>query len=168
MKKLLFVFFFINLLHYSLCFSQGIAPSFDCEEPFKIEHIDDGKAIEIFPLNHTEFELPDSSWEISVFQIMDFNADQKSDLMLNMGACGTGGCIYNIFLQAEENTYCLALSSYLKNTEFIEVEDASINILSSETVRPYDPSEIQYYLYRFIPSEQEYNLDTTYRILDKP
>jgi hypothetical protein len=57
-----------------------------------------GNKVEIIPPQNSSFSLPDSTVTLVVFEKLDFNADGKKDVLVNLGACGTGGCMYGLFL----------------------------------------------------------------------
>jgi hypothetical protein len=74
--------------------------------------------VRIIPPKDSDFELPDSTVKTEPFKNGDFNADGKEDILVYMGACGTGGCMYGLFLNQYDNYYKLAYFDYLKNAEF--------------------------------------------------
>jgi hypothetical protein len=60
--------------------------------------------VKIIPPKNSEFELPDSSTRPEPFKYGDFNADGREDILVYMGSCGTGGCMYCLFLNQSDLT----------------------------------------------------------------
>ena len=118
--------------------------------------------VEVIPPKNLDFELPDSSTIIERVKLGDFNADRKEDVLVYLGACGTAGCMYALFLNHFENQYQLAFMDYLKNVEFGIAGDGLWTIQSSEELDPYDPSKIQISRYKFDKREVRYKLDETF------
>jgi hypothetical protein len=123
--------------------------------------------IRIIPPKNSDFELPDSSAATKSFKNGDFNADEKEDILIYMGACGTGGCMYGLFLNQYDNYYKLAYFSYLKNAEFEIEKNGMWAIYSGEELEPYNPSKIQVTIFKFNKNTYQYELDTTYLYYDK-
>ena len=90
---------------------------------------------------NTEYSLPDSSYALNQYKEEDFNNDNKKDVLLNMGACGTVGCVYAVFLNQQKKQYKLAFEDYLKSPELIEEENGCLNIKSYEETEAYNPSK---------------------------
>lgn len=66
----------------------------------------------------------------------DFNADGKEDIMVYLGACGTGGCMYPIFLNQNKNYYKLAFMDYLKEAQFEKEKNGFISVKSYVEIEP--------------------------------
>lgn len=128
---------------------------------FKL-NINDEENVRITLPKKIDFELPDSTININVAEIADFNADNKKDVMLYLGACGTGGCMYGIFLKQYDDYYKMAFFEYLKGAEFNKEKNGTLSITSMEVIRPYDPSEVYVTKFKFDSKKYEYVLDTTY------
>lgn len=62
--------------------------------------------------------------------------------MVYLGACGTGGCVYGLFLNQNNHFYQLAFMDYLKNVDFKIEHDGLWSIESSKELKPYNPSKI--------------------------
>jgi len=75
--------------------------------------------IKIVPPKNSDFEFPDDEAKLEPYKHGDFNADGKQDILVYLGACGTGGCMYGLFLNQSDNYYKLAFMDYLKNPKFI-------------------------------------------------
>lgn len=118
--------------------------------------------VKIIPPNLSDFGHSDFSGDHDVFKIADFNADGKKDMLINLGACGTGGCIYGLFLKLHENFYFLAFEDYLKNPEFSKEKNGFLTIESSEEIEPYQPEKIQVTIFKFKKNKNKYKLDTTF------
>ncbi|MBX3164145.1 MAG: hypothetical protein KF900_06655 [Bacteroidetes bacterium] len=115
----------------------------------------------------SDFKFPDTSYTPEPFKIGDFNADSKEDIMVNLGGCGTGGCVYGLFLNQYGNYYKLAFINYLKNVEFRTDKNGLWIIESSEELEPYNPSKIQVSIFKFNKNKYHYLLDTTFVYHDK-
>jgi hypothetical protein len=118
--------------------------------------------VRIIPPKNSNFELPDNSAITEPFKYGDFNADGKQDILIYLGACGTGGCMYGLFLNQKDNMYKLAFMDYLKNVEFKIEKDGLWTIESSEELEPYNPSKIQITYFKFNEKAYQYELDTTF------
>ena len=105
--------------------------------------------VRIIPPKNSDFELPDSSAKTEPFKFGDFNADGKGDILVYLGACGTGGCMYGLFLNQYDNYYKLAYFDYLKIKEFKIEKNGLWTIESSEELEPYNPSKIQITTFKF-------------------
>lgn len=123
--------------------------------------------VEIIAPKNSNFELPDSSAKTEPYKNGDFNADEKEDILVYLGACGTGGCMYGLFLNQYDNFYKLVFMDYLKNAEFKVDKNGLWIIESSEEIEPYNPSKIEISTFKFDPSKYEYKLDTTFVHYDK-
>jgi hypothetical protein len=130
------------------------------EDLFILEKNINSNYVKIIPLNKSNFELPDSSAKTEPFKTGDFNADGNLDVLVYFGACGTGGCMYGLFLNQKDNYYKLAFWDYLKNPEFKIEKNGFWTIESSEEVNPYDPSKLQISIFKFDREMNEYKLDT--------
>ncbi len=118
--------------------------------------------VTIIPPQNSSFALPDSSFAIEVYKAGDFNADGKKDVLANLGACGTGGCMYGLFLNYDENRYTLAYYNYLKNVEFIVAKNGGWTIKSTETIEPYSPFKSNVTIYKLDLRTNQYLRDTSY------
>ena len=118
--------------------------------------------VRIIAPEKSDFELPDSSAKAEPYKFGDFNADNKEDVLVYLGACGTGGCMYALFLKQFDHYYKLAFLDYLKNMEFKTAENGCWTIESSEELEPYNPSNIQITIFKFDKTKYQYELDTTY------
>lgn len=116
--------------------------------------------------NNSDFEFPDKSAKTEPFKLGDFNADDKEDVLVNMGACGIGGCIYGLFLSQYDNYYQLAYMDYLKNPEFIIEKNGLWAIKISEEIEPYNPSKLVVTILKFDKNKYQYESDTTYVYID--
>ncbi|MFV0541531.1 MAG: hypothetical protein ACK5MZ_09900 [Aestuariibaculum sp.] len=123
--------------------------------------------IKIIPPKNSNFELLDNSTKIEPFKYGDFNADGKEDILVFLGACGTGGCIYALFLNQYDNFYTLAFMDYLKNAEFRIEKNGLWTIKSSEELEPYNPFKLQISIFKFNKEKYEYKMDTTFVYHDK-
>jgi hypothetical protein len=77
-----------------------------------------------------------------------------------MGACGSGGCMYGLFLNQYDNYYKLAYYDYLKNVAFIVEKNGLWTIQSSEELEPNNPSKMQISNFKFDSSTSQYEPDT--------
>jgi hypothetical protein len=85
---------------------------------FILEMIISDNFVRITPPNQSDFELPDKLAKTEPYGNEDFNADGKEDVLVYLGACGTGRFMYGLFLKQIDNYYKLAFMDYLKNPEF--------------------------------------------------
>lgn len=118
--------------------------------------------VRIIPPKNSDFELPDSPANTKPYKIGDFNADGKEDILVYLGACGTGGCMYGLFLNQYDKFYKLVFADYLNNIEFKVEENGMWAIESSEEFEPYNPSRIRITTFKFDKSKYEYKIDTTF------
>jgi hypothetical protein len=116
--------------------------------------------------NHANFELPDSSEKIEPYKIGDFNSDNKEDILVYLGACGTGGCMYALFLNQFDQFYSLAFMDYLKNATCKIENNGLWTIESSEEIEPYNPSKLKISVFKFDKNIHQYKLDTSYVYID--
>ncbi|WP_114789192.1 hypothetical protein U0035_06400 [Niabella yanshanensis] len=114
----------------------------------------------------SNFELPDSSAKTEPIKLGDFNADNKGDILVYLGACGTGGCMYGLFLKQYDNYYQLSFLDYLKNVEFKTEKNGLWTIQSSVEVEPYNPSKLQVSIFKWNKNRSYYELDSTYVYID--
>ena len=113
-----------------------------------------------------DFSLPDESSKTEPYKIADFNGDKKEDILVYMGACGTGGCVYGLFLNQFDDYYTLAFMDYLKSPDFEKDENGYLSIKSYEEVEAYDPSKLDVSVFKL--EEGIYHFDTSYVYIDKP
>jgi hypothetical protein len=93
---------------------------------FKLDLVVEENFVRIIPPKNSNFYLPDSSARIYPHCFGDFNADKKQDVLVYLGACGTSGCSYGLFLNQIDNYYKLAFNDYLKSPEFKTEKNSSI------------------------------------------
>lgn len=129
---------------------------------FKLDLDLNENIVRIIAPEKSDFEFPDCSTKVEPYKFGDFNADDKEDIMVYLGACGTGGCMYALFLKQFDNYYKLAFMDYLKNMEFKTEENGCWSIESSEETEPYNASNIQITIFKFDTTNYQYKLDTTY------
>ncbi|WP_316804106.1 hypothetical protein [Pedobacter nototheniae] len=122
--------------------------------------------VKIIAPKNSKFKFPDSSAKTKPYKLGDFNADKKEDILVYLGACGTGGCMYGLFLNQYDNYYKLAFMNYLKNAEFEIEKNGLWTIKSSEEIEPYNPSKLQIAIFKFDKTKYQYKLDTTYVHID--
>ena len=84
-----------------------------------------------------------------------------------MGACGTGGCVYAVFLNQYYNKYKLVFEDYLKSPELIEEENGYLSIKSYEEVEAYNPSKLHVSKFKFDTKRDYFILDTSYIFIDE-
>lgn len=123
--------------------------------------------VRIIKPKKSDFKFPDSLAKIKPIKFGDFNADNKEDILVNLGACGTGGCMCGLFLKQYDNYYKLAFMGYLKNPEFKVEKNGLWTIESSEEIEPYNPSKLQMSIFKLDKSKYQYKLDTTFVYYDK-
>lgn len=123
--------------------------------------------VRIEPPKGSDFSLPDSSVKNQLFKWEDFNADNKEDIMVYMGACGTGGCVYAVFLNEYDDYYSLAFMDYLKGVEFKKEKNGLTSIKSYEEMEAYNPSKLYVRTYTLDNVNRQYELDTTFVYIDK-
>ncbi|MBU2996446.1 hypothetical protein KO500_08365 [Cellulophaga baltica] len=109
-----------------------------------------------------DFTFPENTEFFKIYQFDDFNADNKEDVIINLGACGTGGCIYAIFLNEYNNYYNLAFMDYLKGTVFEKELNGFLSIKSFEEIEPYNPLKLSVTKFKLDDKKYQYVLDTTY------
>ncbi|GAA0737748.1 hypothetical protein [Gaetbulibacter jejuensis] len=137
------------------------------EHLFTLNEINSENLVKIIPPKNSDFELPDSTAKTEPYKNEDFNADGKNDIMVYLGACGTGGCIYGIFLNQNQNYYKLVFMDYLKGAEFEVENNGFISVKSYEEIEPYNPSKLSVTKFKFNETKYKYELDTTYVYLDR-
>lgn len=129
---------------------------------YVLENTNDENLLLITVPVNSKLELPDSSGKVELVKSGDFNADKKNDKMVNLGACGTGGCMTGVFLNHHDNHYTLAFGDYLKNPEF-EIDRKGLwTIISSEETEPYNPSKRQISVFKLDKKKKYYVLDKTF------
>lgn len=109
-----------------------------------------------------DFELPDSTAQLFPYKLADFNNDKKEDVLVYMGACGTGGCMYGLFLKQYADRYQLAFMDYLKNPEFEKDKNGQLLINSYEEAEAFNPSKLHVSVFKFDPKTYSYIPNTTY------
>lgn len=142
--------------------SQGYKPIIKPDRLFKIDIKRNENSVKITPPKNSDFVLPDGSAKIKVYKFGDFNADKKEDILVSLGACGTGGCIYGLFLNQGGNYYKLAFMDYLKNATFKIEKNGLWTIISSEEIEPYNPSKLQITVFKFDKNTYHYKKSSTY------
>ena len=133
---------------------------------FKLEIKRMENFVRIIAPKNSGFELPDSSAKTEIYKFGDFNADKKEDVLVHLGACGTGGCMYGLFLKQFDNYYKLGFMDYLKNAEFKIGKNGLWTITSSEEIEAYNPSKLQITEFKFDKTKYKYEVDTTYVYID--
>lgn len=134
---------------------------------FILNEIRSENFVEIITPKNSDFELYDSSYKTRPYKNGDFNADGKEDILVSLGYEGTGGCMYGLFLNQNDNFYKLVFMDYLKNAEFEVEKNGYWTIRSSEELEPYNPSRIQITTFKFDKSNYEYVMDTSFVDYDK-
>ncbi len=129
---------------------------------YKLEINNEENFIKINAPEKLNFSLPDSSAKTEPYKFEDFNGDGKEDVMIYLGACGTGGCMYGLFLNQYDDYYKLAFMDYLKGPEFEKEKSGFWIINSFEEVEAYDPSKLHVSIYKFDQVRNYYQLDSTY------
>lgn len=139
----------------------------DNDSLFILREIISENFVRVIPPKNYDFEFPDSSAKTEPFKYGDFNADGKEDILVYFGACGTGGCMYGLFLNQYANFYRLVFFEYLKNAEFKIEKDGLWTIKSSEELEPYNPYKLQISSFKFNKNKYQYEMDTTFVYHDK-
>ncbi|AIZ43043.1 hypothetical protein [Cellulophaga baltica] len=129
---------------------------------FRLDIIDNENFVRITIPEGIDFELPDSFAKTEPEKYADFNGDNKPDLMVYLGACGTGGCMYGIFLNQYDNYYKLVFMDYLKGTTFEKDENGFLSFQSYEEVTPMNPSKLYVTTFKFDPKAYAYKMDRTF------
>ena len=129
---------------------------------FILEAVPHQNVVRIIPPKKSNFEFPDTSVTPEVFKTGDFNADGKKDILVYLGACGTGGCMYALFLRRNKQFFILAFLDYLKNPEFKIEKDGLWTIESYEELEPYNPSRIQKTVFKFDQDSYHYQVDSSF------
>lgn len=137
------------------------------EKLFTLENNISENYILITPPANSDFKFPEPAFNCEPYKFADFNADSKEDVLINLGACGTGGCMYGLFLKQYDNNYKLVFIDYLKNIDFVIEKNGFWKIKSSEEVEAYNPSKLQISIFKFDKKKYEYVLDTTFVYHDK-
>lgn len=131
---------------------------------FKLKEIISENFVRIIPPVNSDFEFPDPFAKKEPYKNGDFNADGKQDILVYLGACGTGGCMYGLFLNQHNDYYKLTFMDYLKNAEFKVEENNLWSITSSEEIEPYNPSKIEKTIFKFDQSTYQYKIDTIFGV----
>ncbi len=97
-----------------------------------------------------------------LYDFKDFNGDGKEDVIINQGECGTGGCIYSIYLNNYENYYDEVFEDYLKNIEYKKEENGTLSIISSEAGWVDESDRIYVNILKFKEEKLKYEIDSTY------
>lgn len=106
--------------------------------------------------------FPEGGKQRSVVIRKDVTNDQKADLLIDLGACGTGGCLYGLFVKVAEHRFKLAFFDYLKNPAFVKNIEGDLVLQSSEETEAGNPYRVHYTEYRFEKKSATFKLDTTY------
>ena len=133
---------------------------------FAITFIGHEKQIELKPPKYSSFSFPDGEENIAVEHFKDFNGDGETDVMVYLGACGTGGCVYAVFINQYDDYYKLAFNDYLKGPAFEKDENGALLINSYEEVEAYDPSKLHVTTFKFDSEYYQYLMDTIYIFYD--
>ena len=131
--------------------------------------------VQIFPPKISKNVVPaeypnqDQEWiRIDEFEAdRDFNGDQKNDVIVCFGGCGSGGCLYGVFIKEYGSYYRLAFFDYLKNKEYEIEKNGCLKIVSSEELNAYDPSQLQISNFKYDKRKHAYQLDTSYVFSDQ-
>lgn len=129
---------------------------------YKLDIIDSENFVRITIPEGADFSFPDEAAKKEPYEHEDFNSDGKADVLVYLGACGTGGCMYGLFLNQHDNYYSLAFMDYLKGAEFEKDTDGFLIVKSFEEIEPYNPSKLNVSVYKFDKNDNEYKLDSTY------
>ena len=111
-----------------------------------------------------KYIFPEGGNERLVYWRKDMNSDGKLDLLVDLGACGTGGCLYGVFLKVQEHNFKLAFFDYLKNPEFKKDRKGNYFLQSSEEFG-YHSAKVQYSNFKLDKSTSFFKLDSSF-ILD--
>ena len=128
------------------------------ESLFKLNIIKGKNNVVITPPRSSDFTFPEDASKADLIKSMDFNADGKKDVLINFGACGTGGCMLGLFLNKSNKFYSLAFFDYLKNPEYIKSKSGQITIKSSQEVEAYNPSKLEVSIYKYDSKTSIYKL----------
>ena len=134
---------------------------------FTLDLIEKGNSVRILGPKGSDFSLPEGGDTVSIYKKGDFNADGKKDIMVSLGACGTGGCMYALFLNQSGRKYNMAFYEYLKNPVFKIEKDGLWTIKSYEGIEPYNPSKLHVSVYKYNPKKMNYGLHKTFVQLDE-
>ncbi|MFO7868141.1 MAG: hypothetical protein R6U95_02450 [Bacteroidales bacterium] len=157
MYKFLFYFIFFTIVEIQVL-AQNVV---DDSVLFVLDLNVEDKSVKITPLTESDFWFLDST-VTRIVEIKDFNADNKEDALIYLGACGSGGCMYGVFFKQHKNFYKLVFMDYLKTPVFNKEDNGYISLTSYEEVEPYNPSEIYVTKYVFDEKIFQYTKDTTY------
>lgn len=138
--------------------AQQSSKSQSKESLFKINLIKGKTTVSITPPKNSDFTFPEDASKADLIEEMDFNADGKKDVLINFGACGTGGCMLGLFLNKNSKFYSLAFFDYLKNPEFIKSKSGRVIIKSSQEVEAYNPSKLEVSTYKYDSKTSIYKL----------
>ncbi|ADV51296.1 hypothetical protein Celal_4053 [Cellulophaga algicola DSM 14237] len=129
---------------------------------FRLDIINNENFVRITIPEGIDFELPDSFAKTEPEKYADFNGDNKLDLMVHLGACGTGGCMYGIFLNQYDNYYKLVFMDYLKGATFEKDENGFLSFQSYEEAAPMNPSKLYVTSFKFDPKAYAFKIDKTF------
>lgn len=156
--RLLIVSIFI--LFHSLCFGQDKQNK--ATDLFIVDYILKDGFVKIIPPENTDFSFPVYNPELIIAKVADFNADGKKDILVKLGGCGTGGCLYALFIKKNKNLHQLAFNDYLKNHEIELADNGCLIITSSEEIEPYNPSKLSVSIFKYNHATQYYDLVETF------
>ncbi len=146
---------------------QNVLSEINGDSLFELDFIHEENFVRIKAPKQLNFSLPDSSAKIEPYKFEDLNTDGKDDVVIYLGACGTGGCMYGVFLNQYKNFYKLTFMDYLKGIEFEKEKNGFLSIKSYEEVEPYNPSKLYVTKFKFDEKKYQYKIDTTYMYIDK-
>ena len=116
----------------------------------------------MIPPKTSDFTVPDADINPTPEDYVDFNGDGKQDAFINFGACGTGGCMYGVFIFEYENLYSLAYYDYLNDVEFEEEDNGFMSIISYEDFDPYNPFQYKVTIYKLDEKSYQYEIGSTF------
>jgi hypothetical protein len=127
-------------------------------------HADDlwAKFVNIKEPKGRKVVFPEGGKQRSVVLRKDVTNDQKADLLIKLGACGTGGCMYGLFVKVAEHRFKLAFFDYLKNPALVKNKKGELVLQSSEETEPGNPYRVHFTEYCFEKNTATFKLDTTY------
>ncbi|WP_430412413.1 hypothetical protein [Kordia sp.] len=165
--KLIFknVFCLLMILIIFVCCDHAKKEKID-NTLFQLDVVDSENFVSIKIPDSVNFSFPDETAKKEPYKYEDFNADGKQDILVYLGACGTGGCMYGLFLNEYENYYTLAFLDYLKGAKFEKDESGFVIIKSFEEVAPYNPSKLNVSVYAFDKNTEYYKLDSIFVLQD--
>lgn len=135
------------------------------EEPdslFTLDLEEEENSVRIQSPKGSDFTLPEGGDTAVISKKGDFNADGKPDIMVYLGACGTGGCMYALFLKQYARKYHLAFNDYLKNPVFKVEKEGLWTIKSYEEIEPYHPSKLNVSVYTYNRKKKTFELHSSF------